>query len=286
VTLYTPNVRVSVPPGEAISYTIDVINDGKEVANLNVGVTGIPQGWNYSFKWGTWNIGELAVLPEQKQTLTLKVEVPHKVKRGTYRFRVEAGNNNSLPLEVRVTDEGTYESEFIVKQANMVGHSTQNFTFNTELNNHTSDKQLYSLRADLPPGWMVTFKTSYTEATSVELQPGTSTDVNIEINPPDNIEAGTYKIPVIAGNNSTSASTILEIVIRGIYSMELTTPTGLLSTSLTAGDNKNIELLIKNAGTIKLTNIRLDDAPPLKWNVDFKPENVELMEPFPHLLYL
>ena len=49
-------------------------------------------------------------------------------------------------------------------------------------------------------------------------------------------EAGTYKIPVRAATNGSSADLGLEVVITGSYGIELTTPTGLLSTSITAGD--------------------------------------------------
>jgi uncharacterized membrane protein len=279
VTLYTPNTRISVPPGESISYSIDVINDSKELVNLGIVIAGMPRGWNYTLKWGSWDIGQIAILPEKKQTLTLEVDVPLKVNKGTYRFRVIAGKDYSLPLTVQITEQGTFDSEFTAKQGNMEGHSNQAYTFNTVLKNRTAEKQLYSLRADVPPGWIVTFKPNYIQATSVEIEPNATTDISVEINPPDNIEAGTYRIPVNASNNSTLASVTLEIVIKGTYSMELTTPTGLLSTSITAGNEKDVTLLIKNTGSIELTNITMNDVSPLNWNINFEPDTVEKLEP-------
>ena len=47
VTLYTPYTKISVPPGESIDYLIDVINNSKEIQNLDISVTGIPGGWSW-----------------------------------------------------------------------------------------------------------------------------------------------------------------------------------------------------------------------------------------------
>ncbi len=132
------------------------------------------------------------------------------------------------------------------------------FTFTAKLKNSTTEKQLYALRANAQRGWIVTFKANYIQATSVEVEPNATEDITIEINPPDNIEAGTYRIPVSAGTNTTSAALTLEVVITGTYSMELTTPTGLLSTGITAGDEKRMELLIRNTGSSDLTGIKLN----------------------------
>jgi hypothetical protein len=34
VTLYTPYTKISVPPGEAIDYAVDVINNSKELQTV------------------------------------------------------------------------------------------------------------------------------------------------------------------------------------------------------------------------------------------------------------
>ena len=39
VTLYTPYTKISVPPGESIDYAIDVINNSKELQNVDISVT-------------------------------------------------------------------------------------------------------------------------------------------------------------------------------------------------------------------------------------------------------
>src|SRR5665648_704108 len=91
VTLYTTYTKISVPPGESIDYTIDVINNTKQLKNVDISIAGMPKGWTYILKSGGWTIGQLSILPGEKKSISLKVEVPLKVNKGTYRFRVIAG---------------------------------------------------------------------------------------------------------------------------------------------------------------------------------------------------
>ena len=98
VTLYTPYTKISVPPGESIEYAIDVINNSKELKNAEITVAGMPSGWNYSLKSGGWTIGQIAILPGERKNFSLKVEIPLKVNKGNYRFKVLAGSADALPL--------------------------------------------------------------------------------------------------------------------------------------------------------------------------------------------
>ncbi len=135
-----------------------------------------------------------------------------KVNKGIYRFRVVAGGFYSLPLTVVVSEQGTFKTEFTTEQPNMEGQSTATFTFNANLKNRTADKQLYALMANAPRGWNVTFKSSYQQVTSVNVEANATQAITIEIKPPEKIEAGKYKIPVSATTNTTSANLDLEVV--------------------------------------------------------------------------
>ena len=279
VILYTPNTKISVPPGAAIDYTIDVINKSNDIQNVELSVTGMPRTWNYMLKSGEWNVGQLSILPGERKSLTLRVEVPFQVNKGSYKFKIVAGGLYSLPLIVIVSSQGTYKTEFYSKQPNMEGHSSSTYTFNAELKNRTANKQMYALMAEPPKGWSVTFKNNYKQITSVEIEANTTTNLNIEVNPPPDVEAGKYKIPLIATTNETSADLELEVVITGTYKIELTTPFGLLSTDITAGDEKRVDLLVKNTGSSELNNIKLSYAAPANWTVAFDPINVIQLGP-------
>ena len=236
VILYTPYTKIAVPPGETIDYSIEVINNSSVIKNARISISGFPKEWTYSLKSGGWSFEEIAVLPGEKKTMTLQVEVPLKIENGTYKFGVVAAGLDYLPLSVTISEQGTFKSEFISEQPNMEGHADASFTFNTELKNQTAEEQQYSLRARAPRGWSVKFKPNYKQATSVTVSPNSTETISIEVDPPSMVEAKTYKIPVEAVTASTSADLILEVVITGSYELNLTTPTGLLSTKATAGD--------------------------------------------------
>jgi uncharacterized membrane protein len=273
--LYTPYTNISVPPGESVEYTIDLINNGKEVHSAAIALSGIPKSWSYTLKSGGYTVSQISVLPGDKKSLTLNLEVPLQINKGTYRFRVNAGHFGSLPLSVNVSKQGTYKTEFTCNQANMQGNSSSTFTFNATLRNRTAEKQLYALIANTPPGWEAIFKANYKQATSVEIEPNNNSEITVEINPPDNIEAGSYVIPVKASTNSTSANLDLQVVISGSYQMKVSTPTGLLSTKVTAGDTRKVELSVMNTGSSVLNDVTFSYSAPANWEVSFEPQKIE-----------
>ncbi|MBN2349137.1 MAG: hypothetical protein JXJ22_09885 [Bacteroidales bacterium] len=277
VNLYTPYTKISVPPGESVDYTIDVKNSSSEIKNVNISVSAMPKGWGYTLKSGGWNIRQLSILPGEMKSLSFKVDIPLKVNKGNYQLKVEAAGFDVLPLMVNVSEQGTFKTEFTSDQANMEGHAKSNFTFTTKLKNFTGEKQFYALRANPPRGWNVTFKPNYKQATAVEIEANGTSNISVEITPPYNVKAGTYKIPVRAATNSTLVDLDLEVVISGSYEMELTTPNGLLSSDITAGKEKRIELLLKNTGSVELENIRFTASKPQNWDVSFKPDTVQLL---------
>ncbi len=279
VLLYTPYTKISVSPGESIDYSIEIINNSDQLFDEEVRVSGIPGSWTYSLKSGAYTVSKMAVLSKDKKSLSLKVEVPFQVNKGSYNFKVTAGDSVTLPLVITVTEKGSSETEFITDQSNMQGNATATFSYRANLKNRTADKQLYALMADVPRGWEITFKADYKPVTSVEMEANTTKEINIDIKPSGQVTAGTYKIPVRAVTSSTSADLELEAVVTGSYSMELTTPTGLVSTNVTAGGSKKLQLTIRNTGSSELTGIEMKSAVPSKWQVIFDPVKIDRLAP-------
>jgi len=274
ISLYTPYTKISVPPGESIDYAIDAINNSGSTGTSDIVVLGLPKGWTYEMKSGNWTVEQLSVLPKEKKNFTLKVNVPLKVNKGIYRFQVLARGHSALPLTVVVSEQGTYTTEFSSTQTNMEGAATATFTYNATLRNGTADHQVYAFRAQTPPGWNISFMANGKQVSSVDVEANHTQDITVQLDPPDEIEAGTYKIPVLAGTANTSATLTFEAVITGSYKMELTTPSGLLSTSVTAGDSKRIQLAVKNTGSGELKNIEMKFTAPANWDVEFEPAKI------------
>ncbi len=76
VILYTPYTKISVSPGASIDYSIDLINNTDQLTNANLSVSGLSSSWKHEMKSGGWSLSQLSVLPKEKKTFNLKVEVP------------------------------------------------------------------------------------------------------------------------------------------------------------------------------------------------------------------
>jgi len=279
VQLYSPYTRISVPPGQTINYTITVINNSNSIQNVNLSLLGLPRGWTYTMKAGSWDIRQISVRPKKEEIITLQIMVPLKVNKGGYRLEIRASGYDVLPLTVDVSQRGTYKTDFFTNQSNLEGAANTTFTFNATLKNETADTALYALESEAPPGWVVAFKADYKQVASVRVNANQTENITITVNPPDQAPAGTYKIPVLAATSGTSASLELEVVITGSYAMDLTTPSGLLSTDITAGDEKRIKLSVKNTGSAPLKNVKMSFTAPSNWDVTFDPKQIDLLPP-------
>src|SRR3546814_19082458 len=86
-------------------------------------------------------------------------------------------------------------------------------------------------------------------------------------------------MPVKAVTSSTSADLALEVVITGSYDLQLTTPTGLLSAGITAGDDEKVELSVKNTGSSTLKGVELTASMHVTWQVTFEPKTIAQLQP-------
>jgi uncharacterized membrane protein len=279
VILYTPYPKISVSPGQSVDYSVDLINKSKGIISSDISLRGLSSAWNFSLKSGGYNIQQVSVLPGERKTISLSIAIPVKVNKGSYSFRLIAGNLCELPLTIVVSQQGTFKTEFTTDQANIQGNTNSVFTYQATLRNSTGEKQLYAIMGDTPPGWNVVFKYNGKQVTSVEVNENSNANINIEIGPPAMSEAGTYRIPVHAVTNSSSADLVLEVVIRGSFSMEVTTPTGLLSTGITAGDQKRLEIVVRNTGSAELEGVQFTASNPVNWEVTFDPKKIDVIKP-------
>ncbi|MBD2867621.1 COG1470 family protein [Paenibacillus arenilitoris] len=278
VELYTPYLELSAPPGDSISYSIEVINQGTGTQSVDLGFDAGGNDWSYELTTGGRAVSRLAVKAGESQTVNLRLDVPLEVNKGAYRFQVKAGDS-VLPLSVEVSEQGTFRTELTTDQPNMQGHSDSTFSFSATLRNRTAEKQTYALAAKAEPGWDISFKDGGTSVTSVEVEPNSEKSISISAVPPQTASAGSYKIPISASNNATSGETTLEAVITGTYSLKLSTPNELLSTEVTAGSERKLDLVVTNDGTAELNKVSLSASSPSGWEVSFEPSTIDAIEP-------
>ena len=187
--------------------------------------------------------------------------------------------SSSLQFLVHITEEGTTVSDLSTEQANLQGHADSQFTYTATIRNRTASQKNYALSSQAGEGWGVVFKSGADSISSIAVEPNESKDITIEVTPPENIKEGTYEIPIRAQAGEITADLTLEAVITGSYAMELTTPDGNLSTDITAGKDKVIDLVVKNTGTASLVDINLSAQTPPNWETEFDKNTIAQLEP-------
>jgi uncharacterized membrane protein len=277
-SLYTPYSGITATPGETIEYTIDVINNESEIQTYSFEVENLPEGWSHTISSNGSEIRQLSVRGNSEQKINIEVTVPLEINQADYRFNLVAtdqdGSRSTLPFLVTLSEKGTFKTEFTVDQPNLQGHTDSSFSYSAKLHNRTAEKQNYALTAKIPQGWGVQFQTGGENVTSVSVAPNSQESVTINVTPPENASADTYKLQASAAGSGTSEKVDLEAVITGSYDLLLTTPNGNLSTDLQSGQDKTLDLVVKNTGTAPLTNVKLSATAPPDWETKFEPSTI------------
>lgn len=159
IILYTPYTKISVTPGASIDYSIDLINNTDGVTNANLSVSGLPGSWKHEIKSGGWTLSQLSVLPQEKKTFNLKVEVPLKVNKGSYHFTVFAGETK-LPLEV-VVPERNLPDRVHYRPAQYAGQFQVHLYLQCHFEKPDGRPAAVCADGNAPRGWSVVFKPNY-----------------------------------------------------------------------------------------------------------------------------
>lgn len=170
------------------------------------------------------------------------------------------------------------KSSFTARLINIESTAKEPFRYNTSLYNGSGHTQAYDLTADMPDGWTVIFRAEGTPIAGLRLDSGRTQDIAVEIQASPSVKPGKYNIPVVAISATDTLKVPLEAVVKGSYSVELTTPSGRLSDDVTEGRSKKIELVVKNTGTLPLASLELSAQAPVMWNATFEPAKIERLE--------
>ena len=182
------------------------------------------------------------------------------------------------PIAVSAQDSNS-ESSFTARLFNIEAPVNETFRFQTTLKNNSDKVKVYELNAEAPKGWRLVFKARGSQVTSINLEPGKSESLNVEVKPAHDAAPKKYSFPVFAKSGKDSMELELEAVVEGAYDLELTTPSGRLSGEITEGKNTEIHLKVINRGSLPLNEISLTANTPSKWEVSFSPSELEELEP-------
>lgn len=276
---------VSVKAGDNVTVSLDIRNQSSAPFDVSLSAESMPEGWDGYFNGDGKQISKVHVSEgETESGVTFQLMVPDDTSEGTYEVRLagttDTGLSDVMSLEFIVDEQEYGQGSFTCEYPEQEGVSGTTFTFNTTLINNGAADQSYSLSAEAPQGWQVSFKPSgsSTQVASMEVASAASQGLSVTVVPPANVEAGEYTIPVSAVSAGESLKTELKVHITGTYALSLSTPTGRLSFDAQAKETQKQTLTVTNNSNVPLENINLTSSAPSGWTVEFDTPTIETLE--------
>jgi len=238
----------------------------------------IPEGWTATFRGGGKIIKAVYVEPNKEASVTLKLEPPSDVAAGTYRFVVAArgdGTEANLPIELTVKEKLPPRLSFETELPILQGSRSTTFRFNTTLKNEGDEDLTVNLIANAPDGFIVKFKLSGQEVTSLPLEANQSKRLNIEARAFADVPAGAYPFTVRAQGDGAEATLSLTAKVTGQPSLSVTAPGGRLSGRAYAGRETSVKVIVQNTGSASAHGVKLSAIEPSGWSVEFEPEQID-----------
>ena len=282
---------VVVPPDENVSMDIVFHNKGKSGETADVWISEIPKGWKAKIKTYRYTVTGVHVPSGEDKTLTFEAEPGKDVTPGKYNFRVEAKTEDgefrmaqNIQVDVTGAEEKPAEDRGVkltTSYPEISGASDATFEFSVDVDSKLDKDAVFDLFASGPKDWEINFKPAYETKyiTSLRLKPNQNQSIAVEVKPPPMAAAGKYPINVRVSSGDAKGEVKLAVILTGTYSLEVGTPSGLLSLDARQGKTANMSFYVKNTGSAANHNIKFMSFKPENWKVEFNPEKIDVIEP-------
>ncbi len=284
IELSTQYPALTVKAGDSLTFDLDLDNYSGVSQDITLSVAEIPEGWEGTFSAGSNQVSVVHVKNQATNSeVSFAVDVPLETADGEYIIRLAAQGEDfadEMEIVLTVSAEEIGESSFTAEYPSQEGDATTDFTFSATLINNTLSTQNYSFTSNAPSGWQVSFQPSgeSTSVAALDVEARTTQAMDISVTPPENVEAGTYEIPVTATSVNESMPITLSVTITGSYGLTLSTPSGRLSLDAYANQESAVQLSLTNTGNSDLTNVNLTSSAPTGWTVRFANETIDIIE--------
>lgn len=282
--LYTDYPGMSVKAGDSQSISMYISNETGSNIDASLNIVSIPEGWTGYFSGNGSQISRVHIQNGSEAPVAFNLQIPDDAQEGSYTVQLQADSDSGFSDVQELTfgiqeiqyGQGSFEAEYPEQE----GASGTTFSFNATLINNGASDQSYSLSAQAPAGWQVSFRPSgeSTQVASIEVPSSTSQGLTVNVVPPENIEAGDYTIPLNAISAGDSLSTELKVTITGTYALELSAPNGLLSFDAHANKESDVTLTVTNNSNVDLQNLTLTSSAPSGWTVTFDTSSIDVLE--------
>jgi len=282
---------VVVPSEENVSMDIIFHNQGKSDEMVDVWISEIPKGWKAKIKTYRYTVTGIYVPGGEDKTLTFEAEPGKDVTPGKYNFQIEAKTvdgqfkmEQNILVDVSGKKEKSGEDRGVkltTSYPEIRGPSDATFEFSVDVDSKLDKDAVFDLYASGPKDWDINFKPAYETKyiTSLRLKANQNQSIAVEVKPPAMAAAGEYPITVRVSSGDAKGEVQLAVVLTGTYSLEVGTPTGLLSLDARQGKTANVSFYVKNTGSAPNHNIKFMSFKPENWKVEFNPEKIDVIEP-------
>ncbi len=283
--IYTRYPGISAAAGESIVFPLEIKNNTAISQTVNLKITSLPEGWTASIRGQGREIQQVFVEANNSGTADLKIKIPEETAAGRYSIGLETvsdkGYRDNFKLAILISEARMGGDELNAQYSELKGPSDATFNFQMNLTNNGSSEQTYSLGAQAPDGWQVTFTPSYEsqQVASINVKPGETKGLDVKVMPALSAEAGEYTVVVRAVSAASQVAEKVKVIISGTYKLEFTTPSGRMNGEVVAGKDTKINLILKNAGGALLNDINFSSHQPPDWAVSFEPEKIESLKP-------
>jgi len=282
---------IVVPPDENASMDIIFNNKGKSDEMVDVWISEIPKGWKAKIKTYRYTVTGIYVPGGENKTLTFEAEPDKGLTPGKYKFRIEAKTvdgqfkmDQEILVDVTGAEVKSAEDRGVKLTTNypqIRGPSDATFEFSVDVDSKLDKDAVFDLYASGPKGWDINFKPAYESKyiTSLRLKSNQNQSIAVEVKPPPMTEAGEYPINIRVSSGDAKGEIKLAVMLTGTYSLEVGTPSGLLSLDARQGKTANVSFYVKNTGSAANHNIKFMSFKPENWKVEFTPESIDVMQP-------
>ncbi|MDP2720225.1 MAG: NEW3 domain-containing protein [Dehalococcoidia bacterium] len=290
IVLVATYPSVSSPRDREVNIDLKIINKGTDGEIVDLAFVKAPVGWDVSLRPQFTRLDISSAYVEAEKTLELEFHAtpPKDVASSLYVFTLQATTKDkqltsSVDINVTITGEAKIESgvKLNTQYPSLSGNSTSTFEFKVDLVNEGNEDLSFDVRARGPARWNVSIRPAWEqkEVSTVRVKARETQGLDVTLRPPYDINAGEFITTLVASSGSIQDGIELKAMVTGTYTMAMGTSTGRLNTDITAGDKRDLTIIIANQGTADLKNISLTASRPDDWNVTFSPDRIDTLEP-------
>ena len=280
LSLYTD---VTVEAGNLLENPLTIWNKGDEDELFLITVMSAPAGWETAFKSGEIEISSLLISAGSSASLTFEVTAPEDTEEGSYNLFVfvesEGGSvTDILALGVAIR-KATSDVEIVSTFTDLTVEAGSVINYPLRISNKgENDERLKMKVVSTPRNWDAVFTSEGNRVSSFYIAAGDYLSLNLEVDPPSNVETGEYTIVIQAESEDGTLSDEIELTATVVGSYEVELELSTLYTTITIGDSVEFTVEVTNVGHSPITSLYLDAAVPDDWDVTATPSQVASLE--------